>query len=490
MALRRTGRRDDAQRERGTRTALRLFHRAAERVPAYKDFLKKSRVNPERVRTIADFQLVPPVSKANYLRTYPLEKLVWDGSLARSAVFSATSGSTGEPFYFPRNKVLEEQSACYHELFLRRTALKSEPRLVVICFGMGVWVGGLITHRAFQILANRGYRLAIVSPGVNKREALDAIKNLSVKFKQTILCGYPPLVKDIIDQGTAEGIVWKKLHLRIIFAAESFSEDFRDYVVSLAGIRSACRDTMNIYGTADLGTMAEETPLSILVRRRALDRAELYRNIFGNTSRLPTLAQFNPDFIHFEEIDGRLLITGDSVLPLIRYDLGDRGGVRGFADVQTALAEEHITVRRELQRTGGGEFEKWPFVFVYERDDLSTKFYGAIVYPEPVREALQAVHLRRFVTGKFTMVTQTDRNHDQYLEVHVELRGGVTPPARFVELCRAAILNRLIARSTEYHNNYKAMPQKVTPRVVLWEYEHPLHFKPGIKQRWVKKANL
>ena len=66
-------------REREARP-LKLFHEAARRVPAYKDFLKKNKVNPAKIKTFKDFQFVPPISKKNYLRQYPLEKLVWDAT--------------------------------------------------------------------------------------------------------------------------------------------------------------------------------------------------------------------------------------------------------------------------------------------------------------------------------------------------------------------------------------------------------------------------
>ena len=41
--------------EQGAKRALQLFHDAAERVPAYKDFLKKAKIDHQHVRTIADF---------------------------------------------------------------------------------------------------------------------------------------------------------------------------------------------------------------------------------------------------------------------------------------------------------------------------------------------------------------------------------------------------------------------------------------------------
>ena len=56
---------------------MQLFFQMAERVPAYKDFLLKNRIDPNKIKTIDDLKLVPPINKNNYLRYYPLELLCW-----------------------------------------------------------------------------------------------------------------------------------------------------------------------------------------------------------------------------------------------------------------------------------------------------------------------------------------------------------------------------------------------------------------------------
>ena len=45
----------EAWEREGQKRALQVFHAAARRVPAYKDFLKKHHVQHEKVRTIKDF---------------------------------------------------------------------------------------------------------------------------------------------------------------------------------------------------------------------------------------------------------------------------------------------------------------------------------------------------------------------------------------------------------------------------------------------------
>ena len=47
-----------------------------------------------------------------------------------------------------------------------------------------------------------------------------------------------------------------------------------------------------------------------------------------------------------------------------------------------------------------------------------------------------------------------------------------------------AVLNE---KNAEYHYLSSNLKDRVLPRIVLWPYEHPEHFRPGAKQRWVKK---
>jgi phenylacetate-CoA ligase len=455
---------------------LELFHEVATRVPAYKDFLKKNRIDPAKIKTFQDFQSVPPVNKKNYLREYPLEKLCWDGSLKKPLVFTATSGSTGEPFYFPRGEKLDWQYSVLIEMFLQNSTFGiNQPTLVIVGFGMGAWIGGLITYKAFEIAAQRGnYPVSIITPGINKPEIFRALKKLSPQYKQTILVGYPPFIKDVVDEASGEGVNLKKLNIRVLCAAEMFNEKFRDYVAKNAGIKDVHFNTLNIYGTADIGAMAWETPLSILVRRYAMKNAKLFGQLFGEINKTPTLAQYNPFFITFESVNSDVLLTGDNAVPLIRYAVGDTGGVLTANDVF-----KNILIKEEKA------INYLPFVYVYERSDFSTKLYGAIIYPEPVREALQDSKITKFLTGKFAMLTKTDESHNEYLEINVELKPRNKGSKELRDSLASIIIRNLIAKNAEYRNNYHSIPQRVTPRIIFWPYGDQNYFKVGIKQKWV-----
>jgi len=473
------------------RRPLALFHAAALRVPAYKDFLKKHKVNPAKVKTFKDFEQVPPISKKNYLRQYPLEKLCWDGTLKKPLVFTSTSGSTGEPFYFPRGAQLDWEYSVLAELFLASTSKKNTgSTLVIVGLGMGAWIGGLITYKAFELASQRGkYPISIITPGINKAEIFHALRQLSPHYQQTILVGYPPFVKDIIDEANSiEKLNLKKINLRIMTAAEAFTEKFRDYLVNKTDIKNLYLDTLNIYGTADIGAMAYETPSAILIRRLTLKDKQLFQNVFSPISKTPTLAQYNPLFITFEAVNGDIMLSGFNTIPLVRYAIGDHGGVFNFQHVAQKFKQSGIDLVAEAKKVGiANNLYELPYVYVYERSDFSTKLYGAIIYPEHIREGISHPKLEDMVTGKFTMLTQFDKDHNEFLEIHFELKPNNKPSNKLKKLLEDIVIESLLQKNAEYRNNYSSMPHRVRPRIILWNYEHPLHFKRGIKQKWVKK---
>ena len=431
------------------------------------------------------------MDKKNYLRQYSLEELCWGGSLKKELVFTATSGSTGEPFYFPRSERLDWEGSLVHELFLRQNPdSKKGPTLVLVCFGMGVWIGGLLTYKGYEIAARRGgYPVSILTPGINKCEIFHALRKLAPSFSQTIIIGYAPFVKDILDKARAEGIDLKKLHLRLSFA-EAFTENFRDYLVQIGGLKNPCLDTLNVYGSADIGAMGFETPLAILIRR-LINRdttGNTFREVFGEILKTPTLAQYNPTFITFEAPGGEILLSGDNTIPLIRYSIGDRGGIVRFDEMMGKLAERNIDIQKEISKNGlQDHVAKLPFVFVYERADFSTTLYGLQIYPEYIREALIRPSTRKFLTGKFTMHTAFDENQDQYLKINLELSRNMKMNKATERIILKHIVATLEKGISEFRELHRFVGDRALPHLAFWPSEDITYFRPGIKQQWVIK---
>lgn len=469
--------------------ALALFHETATNVPAYADFLKNNKISHKKIKTFADFQKVPQINKKNYLRKYTLKELSLGGNLKMPLTYTSTSGSTGEPCYFHRTKTVDWQGSIIQELFIANGQDAKQPTLAIVCFGMGVWIGGLITYEGVRMASERGYPVSIITPGINKAEIFKALKQLSPHYTQTILYGYPPFIKDVLDEAILFGIDVAKLNLRISTAAEAYTEEYRDFIAKKTKMCNSALDTMNIYGSADIGAMGFETPISIAIRKALSKSSKAFKAAFGDIQRTPTLAQYFPQFITFESIDGELLLTGKNSIPLVRYAIGDRGGVFSYTELVEILKKEGISISTVLRDAGltKKHIYELPFVYVYERNDLSTTLYGAQIYPETIRNVLLRAPFTKHLTGKFTLLTKYDNKHDQYIEINLELKKNKEATKAFSLHLNDRIVSELMKKNSEYKELSKFVGKRALPRLIFWQSEDPTHFKSGVKQQWVKK---
>ncbi len=474
---------------RGQQRALALFHAMSREVPAYKDFLKKHDFSPRSVKSIKDFKNIPPINKDNYLREYPKEMLCWGGEFGHGRwVISTTSGSTGKPYYFPREHLQDEQYAISAELYLRNNfQIQNKTTLYIVAFPMGAWIGGLFTYEALKIVSDKGYDLSIITPGIHKQEVLSAIVQLGDSFDQIIIGAYAPFLKDILDDGMRQGIDWKKLKVGFVFSAEAFTEKFRDYIFKVTEPTKPLLQSLNHYGTVDLGTMAHETPESILIRRTLVHEHKLDL-LFPESKRQATFAQFDPNLFFFEEESHSLFCSAYSGLPLLRYDLKDYGGVISRNKVHQTLKNSGINVEKLLNESNmSGVTWNLPFVYIYERNDFSVSYYAFLIYPDMVRRALQSDELQEFLTGKFTMLSDYNAEGRQELFIHVELSHGVEESKNISNLVKADVHKSLLEESSEYREVHNTMGEVAQPVIKLWKYENSTHFKPGTKQKWVIK---
>lgn len=483
---------EDAWLARGAQRALALFRETAAHVPAYGRFLTSQTFDPATVRDIGDLASIPPTSKDNYLRQHPRADLCWNGDLAGQRwTISTTSGSTGEPFYFPRTSAQDDQYALSAELYLRTNfRIHERSTLYIVAFPMGAWIGGLFTYEALRRVGERGhYPLSIITPGINKAEVIKAVQNLGADFDQVIIGSYAPFLKDILDDGRRAGLNWADYNVKFIFSAEAFSETFRDHVAAKTGLTNIYTDTLNHYGTVDLGTMAHETPLAILIRRLALARPALYQTIFGQITKVPTLAQYLPEQFYFEsDAEGNLFCTAASGLPLVRYDLKDHGGVITLAQMTRHFADHGLDLLAEARSAGIADtIWNLPFVYVYERSDFSVSFYAFQIYPETIRKALAIGSLADQLTGKFTMLVDYDDAGQQQLHIHVELAAGTPETPDLHEAVQMVVVEQLLTDSSEYRRTHEEYGSRVYPHITFWPYEDATYFKPGTKQKWVTK---
>jgi len=238
-----------------------------------------------------------------------------------------------------------------------------------------------------------------------------------------------------------------------------------------------------LYGTADAGVLGNETPVSIQIRRFLSKNPEAARQLFGE-SRLPTLVQYDPLSRFFELLEGRLLITGDNRIPLIRYNILDSGGVIPFADMISLLTKLGYDPRVELEAQGSRGIRDLPFVYVFGRSQFAISFFGANIYPENVSVGLEQRGIREWVTGKFVLEVKEDSDLNNYILVVVELAPG-EEPSEYRERAAALSIRTHLERLNGEFANY-APPEFRTPHVTLRPAGDPEWFPVGVKHRYTR----
>jgi len=455
----------------GADRALELFHEVAEQVPAYRRFLAEQGIDA----ATDDFSRVPLLTKDNYLRRHSLPELCRGGRLEDAETVAVSSGSSGRPTVWPRT-VLDELAVSRRFEHAMYASFRADERrtLVVVCFPLGTWVGGMYTAAACRHLSAKGYPVTVATPGNNVDEILRVVAELGEYYDQVVLAGYPPFLKIVIDRGSG----WDRYAIKLLLAGEVFSEAWRDLVGRRAGMTNPVTGSVSLYGTADAGVLGNETPLSVSIRRFLAGRPDVAEELFGSR-RLPTLVQYDPAVRYFEAYEGTLVFTGDGSVPLIRYHIADDGGTVSYRRMLGHCRRHGFDPEAGLTDR---EIARLPFVYVFGRSLFAVSYFGANVYPENVSGAVERDDVNAWVTGKFVVYV----DEEPRLRVVVELAPGAEPPPGATDLLAEAVRSDLRRLNSEFANYVP--DERQTPIVELRPPGDPEYFPAGVKHRYTRPS--
>ncbi len=471
--------------DRAFKRALTIFKEASYRVPAYNDFLNKYKIKADKIKTKSDFSQVPLVDKVNYISQYGIEDLSWDGVLASTKYISTSSGSTGLPFYWPRGDNQDTVvGMIFHNLYENIFGTKNNHTLCVNSFALGTWIAGFELYNATKWSAHNGSKIALVTPGIDRVEAINQIKKLAHGFKRIILAGYPPFVKDIIELGNISGINWSELDVRLLTGGEAFSEMWREYVLKMIGKEpDDVASLINMYGMSETGVVGHETPTSVILRRTL-------RNL-NNNKKLPvynhemSIYQYYPTARYFEVArDNSLILTSNAGLPLVRYDTRDVGGILHFGDVMNEAGNELFAQAKK----SNVNVMRWqlPFVYLYGRKDLSVSLYALKIYVENIKRALEDLLISSKLSGLFIMSVKETSKFNQRLRITIELSRGRMPSKALHKIISRLVVIKLCEVNSEYRKLYASVGARALPKIKLLKYGE-INTAPGRKHKWIKR---
>jgi phenylacetate-CoA ligase len=387
-----------------------LFHKVYETSPAYRDFIKKHKVKVADISTPADITKIPITDKHNYINVYPLEDRLYGGKkISDFYMISASSGSSGEPTFWARDLQIDEKLAEKKELMFDESfGIRNKRTLCIVNLALGAWTGGMLTAKlSWEV--SRNQQLTVVTPGVNKEVTAAMIKKLHKFYDQIIILGYPPFVRDLIDFLDDQRIDLKKLNIKIMCTAEKFSERWRNYIAEKVSSKNSRHDVISFYACSDAGILGCETQETIDILDRASKDSKLSLEIFG-VEDTPAFFRYDPAAKYLESVNGEILISADQPVPLIRYNIHDRGGI---------LEEKKV---QELFGKPGN------YIYVHGRGDAV--LFTANIYIDDVKYCLEKSKFHSKFSGHFQYGVEETKTLRKKLVIHIFLKKGASLTSR------------------------------------------------------------
>lgn len=356
----------------GTWRAHLAAKRAWREVPAYRHFLAVHGLDsPPR-----DFDQLPIMDKANYIRSYSIQERCIGGSfLGPGVAIDESSGSSGTPYDWVRGK--DERARTQQTLArVLEQMVDNRPRLAINAFSMGAWATGQNIAQALE------KHSTVKSTGPDLDKVLHTLEFFGPRFGYFI-AGYPPFLKTVLDAMLKHDFPVAEYEIHALVGGEAISEDLRRYLLR------HFRTCYSGYGASDLEIgVAVETPEAFQIRQLLNDDQRFRHQLLGPSERVPMVFQYNP-MCHCLEVnqEGDLLVTmnySKTLSPRIRYNIGDEAKLFTRAELLSRMRESGYSV----SVPPGIVPLPLPYLFLYGRRDQTISIMGANIYPEDIERVL------------------------------------------------------------------------------------------------------
>jgi phenylacetate-CoA ligase len=456
----------------------KLFKDTVRSSPAYKKFIKSKGFQHIAINTQKDFDKIPIIDKNSYLYKYKFNEFFLNNKVP--PMMYASSGSSGKPTFWARGDEQEEIGGKIHEKIFKDifNIKKNDKTLVVVCFSMGVWVAGNYTLSSCRYVSKKGYNLTTITPGIEKEDILNILKNIAPEFTNLIIAGYPPFVMDIINECKARKINLNNKGRFIITAGDKFDENWRDAIKDRFKLK-ALHHVIGIYGSADAGVLGHETPLTIFIRREALKNKKIYGQLFGLAKTTPAIVQFHPEYIYFENSGEELILTTKTACPLIRYNIHDIGEIYDPTKIIEMYSKLGLNKKslHLLERKWG-----MPFIVIKGRTDVAVTFYAINIYPEHIKSCLEDKRISKFLSGNYMAYNKTiNKGRRQRLYIKLELAPNVKNSDHLQKVVSDCIIDKLAKVNIEYRKLYSSINNRAIPVVSLNQYQDKSFLKLSLR---------
>lgn len=470
----------------GKKKAFKAF-KSCLNVKAYKELLKQKKIDISKIKSVKDFDKLPIIDKQNYILNNPLKDII-KYDFPQNYTIEESSGYGGKSCFWLRFSGQDDSFVNYMEVGLSKTfKIDKKTTLLINTFALGTWVTGVKFARAACGVANKAdNKMTVANTGMIKKSVMRILENFSKYYEQTILVGYPPFVKEIVEEANELKLL-KGIKLNIMVGAEAFPEEWREYINSiLINNTKYTPIILSAYGAADVGLeLGYEQPITVMFRNLLRDNKDIRYEILGNgVDFVPHFFQYNPLNIWIEEYNNELIYTSNSGIPVTRYNLHDSGGIIEY-DKMIEVLSRKFDIKKILKDL---KPFKLPLLYLRGRTDGVIPVSGANVYIEQVRSALENKLLQKYITGRFYSYSELDKNFFPLFHIIIEIDDNKVLDEKKKEYINKKIVKTLCKLNQDYNAFYQDKPEQYRPITkFINRTEFNKYINDSIKIKYIKK---
>lgn len=439
------------------------------RVPAYSDFLTKQNIDKNSV-----FKELPLSSKKEYLLKYKLHELCWDATFEGSHIIGASSGfsKTGVVFW-PKRPIDESGYLRAIELnFIDHYAIDTKKTLIIISLAFGSWIGGMqIASTLRQLASQATYQLTIATPGLNIAEAVDIYEQFAKGYEQVLIITNPSNVNLFEALFKHKEIVIPPASIYFPVVGEYFSEVQRESVAKTFGHpKDELFCLWTGYGSADTGDLGVETSSTIELRKFFHKNPKLSKEFF-KIDETPMLLSLSPH-VFIEIIDEKIVVSKDQLIPLVRYNTQDSGGL--------------FTKKELVDIVDDNLLQKLPeeILFVYGRASDAIIFYGTNLLISDIKGYFLSLDSSFNYAGLFEVREKKLQNvvvFEFTIFTHVDEDTGLA------KKYQKSLLSFLKQNSHEFSHKYDPLSSSIGKDLIIVKLENIINKSSQIKHHYIIK---
>ena len=281
-----------------------LLKHSYENVPYYKELFTKLRLKPEEIRTIEDLPKLPILEKELIRENFDNRRIVAQNVSKKRLIHWSTSGSTGEPLSFYKDKISDSWNwACKFRGFEWAGYRLGDRNVRIVGNPEIIGKSGRLLEKIKRSLFN----MLFISAFEIEEENIDKFVTMINKFKPVMIRGYSSSIYVLADYLGEKHLNIHRPRCVVITGEKCF--DWQRRVVEH---QFGCA-VFDDYGSQEINSIAHECD----------------EHIGLHVSMENVIVEFvdeNGQVIRDGRI-GDIVVTGlnSFSMPFIRYRLGDRG---------------------------------------------------------------------------------------------------------------------------------------------------------------------